>query len=480
MAQIHKNISFAGVGQFLYTIMAFILLPFATRYLGKEGYGLYSLAATLGFFVSLVTDLGLTTLVTREIAKKKNFAGRIFAYSIGLKMLLMPLAFLLLGIYFIIDHTSLQAISAIVIFTLSAILGSFVQSAFAVFRGFEKMQYETVSVLLEKFVIVSLGITCLVLHFNIIVFISVFLFAAIIKLVQSLWVLKRYFIFLRFLYRPKRYYVLLKTAFPFGISVFLAMCYNYIGIILLKIMTGYDEVALYSVSFRLLTFTTLIPTVLTTAFLPQLSIYHKHRVQLSELFIKGCQYLLIFTVPMLPFVILHAKTIIDLIAGPGFESAQRPLQLLVVAAFAQMYNNFFVPIYAAVNQQKKIVQFQLVGLGVNFLLNLLLIQSFSYNGAALATIGTEWTIFFLVFWWAHRHIIDINRDNMNIKLIVGIFFATVVMCLITEGTQFLNFDRIFILLISMATYAICLQVFGSVNFFMLTKTGIHFLKRRTG
>jgi O-antigen/teichoic acid export membrane protein len=273
---------------------------------------------------------------------------------------------------------------------------------------------------------------------------------------------------------------LLKTAFPFGISVFLAMCYNYIGIILLKIMTGYDEVALYSVSFRLLTFTTLIPTVLTTAFLPQLSIYHKHRVQLSELFIKGCQYLLIFTVPMLPFVILHAKTIIDLIAGPGFESAQRPLQLLVVAAFAQMYNNFFVPIYAAVNQQKKIVQFQLVGLGVNFLLNLLLIQSFSYNGAALATIGTEWTIFFLVFWWAHRHIIDINRDNMNIKLIVGIFFATVVMCLITEGTQFLNFDRIFILLISMATYAICLQVFGSVNFFMLTKTGIHFLKRRTG
>jgi O-antigen/teichoic acid export membrane protein len=268
-----------------------------------------------------VTDMGLTTLITREVSKRKNLAGRIFAYSLGLKTLLVPLTFLLLWIYFIVAHTAPPAIVAIVIFTLSAILGSFVQSAFAVFRGFERMQYETVGVFLEKFIIVSLGISFLVLRFDILVFISVFFFAAIIKLSLSLWILKRQFIPVRFLYRPKRYFVLLKTAFPFGISVFLAMCYNYIGIILLSIMTGYDEVGLYSASFRLLTFTTLIPTVLTTAFLPQLSIHHQNRAHLSELFLKGCRYVLVFAVPMLPFVVLQAKTIIALIAGPGWESA---------------------------------------------------------------------------------------------------------------------------------------------------------------
>jgi O-antigen/teichoic acid export membrane protein len=479
MAQIHKNISFAGVGQFLYTIMAFILFPFATRYLGKEGYGLYSLAATLGFFVSLVTDLGLTTLMTREISKRKNFAGRIFAYSLGLKTLLVPFTFLLLGVYFILARTPSHAMWVIVIFTLSAILGSFVQSAYAIFRGFERMQYETVGVFLEKFIIVSLGITFLILRFDIIVFISVFLIAAIIKLVLSLWFLEKYFIPLRFIFRRKRCTVLLKAAFPFGISIFLAMCYNYIGILLLSIMTGYNEVGLYSASFRLLTFTTLIPTVLTTAFLPQLSFHHQNRARLSDLFLKGCRYLLIFAVPMIPFVIFQAKSIIGLIAGPGWENAELPLQMLVIAAFAQMFNNFFVPLYAAANRQQKIVHFQLVGLGVNLVLNFFLIRAFSYKGAALATIATEWTIFCLVFWWAHRHIVSIHRKNIQIKFIVGIIFATIFMCVFFESTHFINLDRIMFLLLSMVAYAVGLQLFGCVNYFMLMKAGINFIQGRT-
>jgi peptidoglycan biosynthesis protein MviN/MurJ (putative lipid II flippase) len=156
-----------------------------------------------------------------------------------------------------------------------------------------------------------------------------------------------------------------------------------------------------------------------------------------------------------------------------------PLQLLVVAAFAQMFNNFFVPLYAAVNQQKKIVQFQLIGLGVNLMLNFFLIRAFSYNGAALATIATEWTIFCLVFWWARRHIVTINRRNIHAKFIVGIIFATLLMSIVISGTHFINLDRIMFLLLSMITYAVGLQIFGCVNYFTLLKDGIQFIQGRT-
>jgi len=201
------------------------------------------------------------------------------------------------------------------------------------------MQYETVGVFLEKFIIVSIGIIILVLRLDILVFISVFLLAAVVKLVLSLWILKN-ISFPAFLVSSPPVCCPVKTAFPFGISVFLAMCYNYIGIILLSIMTGNTEVGVYSLSYRLLNFTTLIPVVLTTAFLPQLSLYHQDRRHLSELFLKGCHYVLIFAVPMIPFVILQAKTIVVVMGGSGWEDAELPLQLLVLAAFAQMFNNF--------------------------------------------------------------------------------------------------------------------------------------------
>ena len=191
MAQLHKNIGFAGIGQFFYTVLAFILIPFATRYLDSDGYGLYTLAATLGFFVSLLTDLGLSVLITREVSKNSRLARRIFSYAMGIKTALLPVALAFLFVYLFWGRFDSTGIQTIVIFTLSSVFGSYSQSIFAVFRGYEKIQYETVGVFVDKFLSVVIGIIVLVLGGDIRLFVSAFLFAAAVKLALSAVILHR-------------------------------------------------------------------------------------------------------------------------------------------------------------------------------------------------------------------------------------------------------------------------------------------------
>ncbi len=478
MAQIHKNISFAGIGQFFYIALAFTLLPFATRYLGKDGYGLFSLAATLGFFITLVGDLGLSTLITREISKNPLPASRLFACANGIKTAMLPVAIGLLFVYLKLGGFDTVGIQAILIFSVSSVISAYTQSIFAVFRGFEKIQYETLCVFVDKFLSVLIGICVLVLGFDIRVFVTSFLVAAAVKFFLALLFLTQRFIPFRLVFNIYRSKILLGTAIPFGISVFLAMCYNYLDIIMLSVMTGLKEVGLYSVSYKFLSFTTFIPTVLTTAFLPQLSVHFRDPQKLAWLFLKGCGYLFLFSVPMLPFVLLLSKEIIMLISGPGWDGSEVALQILVFAAFAQMLNSFFVPLFAAVNQQNKIVRYQIIGLAVNVLLNLVLIPLISFRGAAVATVATEWVILVFIYHRARGKILMEHVQFLDRRFISKIFFAAFVMAAGILSFKYLGLGDIFIFILAAVLYFCMLQLTGAIGFITLSKSAYQFIQSK--
>ncbi|NIA30571.1 MAG: oligosaccharide flippase family protein, partial [Actinobacteria bacterium] len=98
MASVKHNTVFVGVGQVLRIVMAFMLLPVASRVLGDESFGRYNLATTIMFFVMLVDDFGLNMWVTREIARFRDRAQRYFAYTAGLKFSLILASFVFVAV----------------------------------------------------------------------------------------------------------------------------------------------------------------------------------------------------------------------------------------------------------------------------------------------------------------------------------------------------------------------------------------------
>src|SRR3990172_12845352 len=149
MSRILKNVSFTTIGQFSNTLLAFVLLPFAAHYLDNDEFGKYSLGSTLMFFVNLVCDLGLETLLTREIAGKKRLSARLLSIALGAKTFLILFAVAFVMVFLLFTPYDYESRIVIIIFSVVGIVGSFSLTLSSVYRSHELMQYETLGNVLE-------------------------------------------------------------------------------------------------------------------------------------------------------------------------------------------------------------------------------------------------------------------------------------------------------------------------------------------
>ena len=467
MKQLYKNISFTSLHQLVVTALAFVLVPVATRHLGAEDYGLYTVATTIGFFVTLFADLGISTILTREISKRPRIASKFFARVLSIKLVLTVIAVLVLLVYLQFAHYPEKHTNVILVFAIAAVLGSFSAAAFGVFRGVQKMQYEAVGVSLDKFISVLIGITLLLLGFGIEYFIWSFVVSSIILFVYSFWTLYKKFISFELKWHRRQSQIILWVSIYLGISAFLSMAYNYLDILMLSKMVGMQDIGFYAAAYRVLMVTRIFPTILVTAFLPQLSAHHADKNKLSDFFSEGVSYLLLIIVPLIPATVLLADPIMCFICGIEYMPGAGALRILAFAIAAQMLNIFFVPLYIATNNHRKIVHFQLVGLVVNIGLNLFLIPMFSFIGAAMATVATEVSIFLLIFYWI--------RKELQVKLFPPILYgfkvvaSTLVMMVFIFFAQYANFHIVLIVASALVVYALALELTRTLKWTRMVK-----------
>jgi O-antigen/teichoic acid export membrane protein len=473
MKQLYKNISFTSMHQLIVTGLAFILVPVATRYLGLENFGVYTLATTIGFFVSLIADLGISTILTREISKKPHLASKLFSRVLSTKLVLTILAVIFLLIALKVLNYPEKHAKVILVFSISAVLGSFSTTAFGVFRGFERMQYEAVGVSFDKIISVTVGITLLVLGFGLEEFIWSFVVSGVFLFLYSFFILYKKFLSFELKWHVRQSAVILKISIFLGVSAFLSMAYNYLDIIMLSKMVSDQDIGYYGAAYRVLAVTRIFPTILVTAFLPQLSAHHTDRQKLSEFFTEGVGYLFLIIFPLIPAVVVLAEPIMYFICGAEFMTGgdamlgSNALRILAFAIAAQIMNIFFVPLYVATNHQRKIVHFQIVGLVVNVGLNLLLIPSLSIVGAAIATVATEMAIFLLIFYWI--------RKKLAVKLFPAfaysgkVFLSTIVMMLFIAFAVWQNFHILLIVGVALLVYTVTLEVTNTLKLSSMAK-----------
>lgn len=478
MKQLYKNISFTSLHQFIVTGLAFILVPVATRYLGLENFGIYTLATTIGFFVNLVADLGISTILTREISKRPKLASKFFSRVLSTKLVLTVVAIGLLLIALKFLHYPEKHTKVILVFAVSAVLGSFSTAAFGVFRGLERMQYEAIGVSLDKFISVFIGIGLLVLGFGLQEFIWSFVISGIFLFIYSFSILYKKFISFELKWHGRQSRIILWISIYLGVSAFLSMAYNYLDIIMLSKMVSDKDIGYYGAAYRVLAVTRIFPMILVTAFLPQLSAHHADKKKLSEFFTEGVGYLFLIIFPLVPAVVVLAKPIMYFICGADFMTGgdallgSNALRILAFAIAAQILNIFFVPLYVATNYQKKIVHFQIVGLVVNIGLNLVLIPFYSIVGAALATVATELSIFILIFYWM--------RQKLGVKLFppltysAKVVFSTIVMMVFIAFAVWQNFHILLIVASALAVYLISLELTGTLKLSDMTKAILNY------
>lgn len=153
--RLFKNTSALLIMQLFTYVAPFIVLPYLSRILGTEGFGLMVAALSLAVIANVCTDFGFNLSATYVISRKqnqKNYISKVISaiYSLKLVLLVFVFAGIALYLYLAVDYTPL-AITAIY---LTVFFQAFVSPW--LFQGIEKMKLITYSTIASRLMYVGM------------------------------------------------------------------------------------------------------------------------------------------------------------------------------------------------------------------------------------------------------------------------------------------------------------------------------------
>ena len=150
--RVAKNTLFLSIANTLPRITQAVVIFVSARVIGDVGLGKYYTIAALVNFTNLMTDFGITSYFTKEVAKDKANASKYFVNMFVVKMFLGFLSYVsLIGLTYTLQYPADILRSAYLYgayMAVWAIAGLFL----ALFQAFEEMKYNMVMWGLSAFI----------------------------------------------------------------------------------------------------------------------------------------------------------------------------------------------------------------------------------------------------------------------------------------------------------------------------------------
>ncbi|MDQ7023950.1 MAG: flippase [Anaerolineae bacterium] len=389
-------------------ILSFVLSVIIGRMLGENGLGVYAAALAWIFPLSLMTEFGLGTLITRDIAhspeKTEDYVRlavmiRLFIGG-GLMLLVWIIAPLLSDDFAVIQGLRLS----VPMILLVPLYGTFT----AVFRARQVMK--PIAVLNLSMLMAQVILTA-----------SVFLSgggvqaALIVNVVTSMGqVIAAWAIYRRNFVRqhtkrgrdtPSPYTLvnLLKRALPFAVAAILGALQLRLNFIFLEQFAGTIVVGQYVAASRFVEAALMIPAALFGALFPALSEMKHDPLRLKRLMRWIQLGLAIYGVLFGLGVWFFGTSVMRLTYGATFESSILILQVLAWSLLPSLLKSSRILYYYATGYENRVNIITAIVLMLQFALSLWLIRDYGAFGAAFTMIVTESASLFLLLGMSVMH-----------------------------------------------------------------------------
>ena len=378
-------LTLASVGQ---KVIAFVYFLFLARVMMPENTGAYFLATSFTMIFSVFTDIGLTSVLIREIAKRPDDAVLLSKKALTLKYPFTILAVLAMicSSYLLGYDASLRLL--ILIASLVLILDSFQTFFYGMLRGKEELAYESLGMFAGMIMTAVAGSVVLFFSPSLILLIFALSLGSLTNLCISGYGVMR--VFGKEIFLPvwdgsfaKR---ILKLAFPFALAAIFIKVYSYIDSIMISKFLGTLEVGLYSIAYKFTYAFQFLPLAFVAGLYPSFSATIASDPQaLQRLFHRSLWYMAIIAVPITFGIWLIAPEAV-LLAGDSYASAGPVLRTLVIVLLP-IFLDF--PVGALLNAaDRQYTKTTIIGMTmvVNIVLNVLLIPAIGVLGAAYAAL----------------------------------------------------------------------------------------------
>lgn len=427
--KIASNTLVSYAGRVVSSVFALLTIGFMTRSLGQEGFGQYTIVIAYASLFVILADLGLQSLMTREISRATEGLAEITSNFFTLRLLSSALfLFAGFGAVFLFPYAPEVkigiGIGAVGFFFLSInqlLLGIFQKHLAMHMAAVAEIAGRAAQLLLAYLIYVYAGGGAQ----NLLLFLFLIAMSTASAIMFFLYFLfARSYVKVGLRFDFSYWIEILKNAWPIALSIVLTLIYFKIDAIFLSFMKSAADVGIYGAAYRVLEGLIFFPAMFAGIIMPMLSrdAVNDH-AHFKEVFVKSMRAIAIFAVPLTAGGILVSHSIANLIGGKEFLISGAPLQPLFIATGLIFFGNLLGRAIIALDLQKKAMFAYLFGVVLNVALNFIFIPKYSYMGAAWTTVATEFLIVAFLFWLVW----DKTRVSFDTRGILKAAFAAAVM-----------------------------------------------------
>jgi len=365
-----------------------ILMAIIARYLGVEGFGVFSVLMAIVWAISPFLILGLPRILARDIAQNKNKINELIGRAITL-IGLAAIPFLVIIPLFVFMFKITPGNTVIIlIITLLLIITAITRTLSSILVAFEKMHYEAiVSLLLALTSLFFIGVVvCIDLGF-IFIFVGL-LISNISSLVGYIFISYRHFALIpKFGIEKDTLAYLVKESTPMLTYQLLMQAHLYSGVFLLKLLSSNLDVGLFHAPYRIINRLQIIPLTAVVGMYPhlsQLAISDKDRLRSTVLTVL--KLTLFASLPLTIFIFIFADKITWLIFGEAFSRSTIALQIQILGLTLLFLLSIFESLFVILKRQHQLIVVVGSGLFLSLILNIILAPRYGYVGASLITL----------------------------------------------------------------------------------------------
>jgi O-antigen/teichoic acid export membrane protein len=386
------------VGRALSVVLNFLGWAFMARALGPDDFGIVQFGIAVMFYVSFVTDLGLTTLGTRDVAASSR-PGQLVRAIMGLRLLLAVIATIIAVVVALAAPVPAQIADDVrmVALILSSTIAAGAINGLWLLRAQGRASAIALQDIASAFVLVA-GAVLLVRPTD-----SVALAAATFAAAQWLAALLSLrsvggWLTLQPTLIDAR--AILRRALPLGVAALAVNVYYTADSVLLGILRDSTEVGLYGAAYRLVTPWLMLASVAGLLAMPTLARLVEHGSADVEPTLRGLSRgLLALGIPVAAATSVAAGEVLNIVFGPAYAGAALPLALLIWTSVTVYANAPFGFLLLARHEDRRYMWIAVAGAVVNLSLNAVLIPTIGMAGAAIATLAAEVVVLGSMIWF---------------------------------------------------------------------------------
>lgn len=387
-----KNTFWLGAVEFFSKILMFVVTVGLVRYWGAQEFGAFNLSFAYVALFMVLSDFGLTTIATREVAKHRDLSEKYLSNLIGLKLALSVLICLLFIISFLFfkNPVSIQLLVVTLVYSLIQIFqGVFV----AIFQAWEKMEMVFFNKMLFYVGLLITALLVISFHGNAVHLVLGYVVATVLSVILGIWQTKLLKIKIKIGFDLTFWKELVKEALPLFGMMAATVIYLNNDTLLIGRYFGNNQVGWYQTAYKIL-FAFQSVNVINYAIFPRITVLiHEDKKEKVKKLIKIIIGLsLLVLIPLALLITWQRELIMKLIYGESFIVSAGVMSLLVWSGVINYFRVFAGNLLVIKKKQNMVFLAVMLGTLVDLAINYFLIPKVGFAQAGWSLIISELVI----------------------------------------------------------------------------------------